>query len=58
VFTATEAAAVAVFYALAIEILIYRDIPLRDLPNLLVTSAVRSTVVMLVWWRPLPFSGG
>ena len=48
VFTATEAAAVAVFYALAVEILIYRDIPLREVPTLLVTSAVRSTVVMLV----------
>lgn len=48
VFTATEAAAVAVFYALAVEVLIYRDIPPRRLPLLLVGSAVRSTVVMLV----------
>lgn len=48
IFTATEAAAIAVFYALAVEFLIYRDIPFRELPSLLVTSAVRSTVVMLV----------
>lgn len=48
VFTPTEAAAVAVFYALAVEVLLYRDIPLRELPTLLVNSAVRATIVMLV----------
>jgi C4-dicarboxylate transporter DctM subunit len=47
-FTATEAAAVAVFYALAVELLIYRDLGLREVPVLLVRAAVRSTVVMLV----------
>jgi C4-dicarboxylate transporter DctM subunit len=47
-FTATEAAAVAVFYALAVELLVYRDMALREVPALLVRAAVRSTVVMLV----------
>src|SRR6185312_4346012 len=48
VFTATEAAAAAVVYALLVEFLIYRDIPLRGLPALLITSAMRSTIVMMV----------
>lgn len=48
VFTATEAATVAVFYAFVVELVIYRDIPLRALPRVLVDSAVRSTVVMVV----------
>jgi C4-dicarboxylate transporter DctM subunit len=48
VFTATEAAGVAVAYALVVELLIYRDIPIRELPNLLVISTIRSTVVMMV----------
>ena len=47
-FTATEAAAVAVFYALAIELFIYRDLRFADLPQLFAVSAIRSTVVMFV----------
>lgn len=47
-FTATEAAAVAVFYALAVELLVYRDMAFGEVPSLLVKAAVRSTVVMLV----------
>jgi C4-dicarboxylate transporter DctM subunit len=47
-FTATEAAAVAVFYALAVELFVYRDMAFGDVPSLLVKAAVRSTVVMLV----------
>ena len=48
VFTATESAAVAVVYALLVELLIYRDIPVSGIPGLLVTAAIRSTVVMLI----------
>ena len=47
-FTATEAAAVACFYALAVELFIYRDLRFHDLPELFATTAVRSTVVMFV----------
>ena len=47
-FTATEAAAVAVFYALVIELLVYRDLRLADLPELFAVTAIRSTVVMFV----------
>ncbi len=40
-FTATEAAAVTAFYALFIEIVVYRDIhPLRDLPRVMRESMV------------------
>jgi len=38
----------ACVYALLVEFLIYRDIPLRGLPALLITSAMRSTIVMMV----------
>lgn len=48
IFTATEAAAVAVVYALAVELIVYRDISIAGLPSLLVTSVVRSTVVMMI----------
>jgi C4-dicarboxylate transporter, DctM subunit len=48
VFTPTEAAAIAVFYALLVELIIYRDIPIRGVPALFINSAIRSTVVMLV----------
>ena len=47
-FTATEAAAVAVFYALLIELFIYRDLRWSHLPELFAVSAIRSTIVMFV----------
>jgi C4-dicarboxylate transporter DctM subunit len=47
-FTATEAAAIAVFYALVVELVLYRDISLRELPNVFVQAAVRSSVVMMI----------
>lgn len=47
-FTATEAAAVAVFYALVIELFVYRDLRISGLPEVFATTAVRSTVVMFV----------
>jgi C4-dicarboxylate transporter DctM subunit len=47
-FTPTEAAAVAVFYGLAVALLLYRDLKPRDLPQLLLDSMITSAVVMLV----------
>lgn len=47
VFTATEAAAVAVVYSLALA-LIYREIRVADLPAILRESAVTTAVVMLL----------
>ncbi len=47
VFTATEAAAVAVLYALVLAF-IYREIRVRDLPQILLDSASTTAVVMLL----------
>lgn len=47
VFTATEAAAVAVLYALVLAF-VYREIGVRDLPKILLDSATTTAVVMLL----------
>ena len=48
IFTATEASAVAVIYALMLSIGLYREVSLRDLPALLLRCAVISSVVLLL----------
>jgi C4-dicarboxylate transporter, DctM subunit len=48
VFTPTEAGAVAVFYALAIGIYVYRELRWRDVPRVLRESFMTSATVMLV----------
>lgn len=48
VFTPTESAAVAVVYGVAVSLLLYRDITVRDLPRLLVNAFQTSATVMLV----------
>ncbi|MEO7246752.1 MAG: TRAP transporter large permease [Rubrivivax sp.] len=48
IFTPTEAAAVAVFYALIIGTLIYREIKPADLLTILRKSAISSAVVMFI----------
>ena len=47
VFTATEAAAVAVLYALVLAF-VYREVGVSDLPKILLDSAVTTAVVMLL----------
>ena len=47
VFTATEASAIAVLYA-ALLALIYRDISLRDFPDILLSAAKTTAVVMFL----------
>lgn len=47
IFTATEAAAVAVLYALLLS-LAYREITLRQIPEILVESVVTNAVVMML----------
>lgn len=44
-FTATEGAAIAVMYALAIGLFVTRQLSVRDLPGLIVRAAVTSAVV-------------
>lgn len=48
VFTPTEVAAIAVVYALAVGMLVYRAFGLRDLPRILFESAKTTAVVMLM----------
>jgi tripartite ATP-independent transporter DctM subunit len=48
IFTPTEAAVVAVWYALFVSLFIYRELDLRKMPELLLNSAVNSAIVMFV----------
>jgi C4-dicarboxylate transporter DctM subunit len=48
VFTPTEASAVAVFYALVVGMLIYREIGLKDLLPVLRKSVISSAVIMFI----------
>ncbi|QFT64376.1 TRAP transporter large permease [Roseivivax sp. THAF30] len=47
-FTATEASAAAVIYALLLALVWYREITLRDLPRIIIESAVTTSVVLLM----------
>ncbi len=48
VFTPTEASAVAVFYALVVGMVVYREISVRDLYAVLKKSAISSAVIMFI----------
>jgi len=48
VFTPTEASAVAVFYALVVGMLIYREIKIKDLVAIFRKSAISSAVIMFI----------
>ena len=48
IFTPTEAAVVAVFYSLAVAVLVYHSIGWRDLIDMLVDAAVTSSVIMFI----------
>lgn len=48
VFTATEASAVTVAYAFILSVVVYREIPLRDLPGICLQTGVTTAVVMLL----------
>jgi tripartite ATP-independent transporter DctM subunit len=48
IFTATEAAAVAVFLALGLGLFVYRELRLRELHAILVESARQTAVVMIL----------
>lgn len=48
IFTPTEASAVAVLYALAVGLLVYREIGVRDLLPVLRKSALSSAVIMFI----------
>ena len=48
IFTATEAAGVAVVYAFIIACFVYREIPLKDIPEILLQCAKTTAVVMIL----------
>jgi C4-dicarboxylate transporter DctM subunit len=47
-FTANEAAVVACFYAFFVEIFIHRDLKLRDIKRVIVSSAVTSSTLLVI----------
>lgn len=48
IFTATEAAAIAVFYSLAVSMVIYKEIKIADLPRILTNTAVTSAAILFL----------
>ncbi len=48
VFTATEASAVAVLYAFILAVPVYKEVKIRDLPNILLQCGVTTSVVFLL----------
>jgi len=56
VFTATESAVIAVVYGMFLSMVIYKELHLRDVPGLLVTSAKLTGMVMLVVGMSITFA--
>jgi len=48
IFTATEAAAIAVVYAFLLSVVVYREIKLKEIPELLLKTGITTAVVMLL----------
>jgi len=48
IFTATEASAVAVLYSLALSVAIYREVKVRELPQILLKTVETTAIVMLL----------
>ena len=47
-FTPTEASGVAVVYAFLLSVFVYKSIQIKDIPKILVDTAVMTTIVMLI----------
>lgn len=47
-FTATEAGAIAVLYALVVGLFVFREFTIKDLPRLLLNSAATSSMALLI----------
>ncbi|WP_408008069.1 TRAP transporter large permease [Pseudalkalibacillus sp. A8] len=48
IFTPTEAAVVAVFYALFVGLVIYKELNLRLLPKILIDAGVQTAIIMII----------
>ncbi|MQA63715.1 MAG: TRAP transporter large permease subunit, partial [Actinophytocola sp.] len=56
IFTPTEAAAMAVFYALIISLFVYREISVKDLGSILLVSSRTSAMIMFIIANGILFS--
>jgi tripartite ATP-independent transporter DctM subunit len=56
IFTPTEGAAVAAFYALLLGLFITREIGILDLPKLFATAALRSAIILLLVGAAVSFA--
>ena len=48
IFTATEASAIAVVYTLVLAVGVYREVTVRDLPKIVLESAITTSIVLLL----------
>ena len=48
IFTATEAAAIAVVYAFILAVLVYREVKIKEIPGILLQCGITTAVVMLL----------
>lgn len=48
IFTATEAAAIAVVYAFILAVFVYREVKIREIPEILLQCGITTAVVMLL----------
>ena len=48
IFTATEASCIAVVYAFILSVFIYKEIKIKELPEILLQSAITTSVVMIL----------
>ncbi|MCK8601190.1 TRAP transporter large permease [Desulfoferrobacter suflitae] len=48
IFTATESAAAATLYALAVGLMVHRQLSLRELPNIFVRASITSSVILFI----------
>ena len=56
IFTPTEAAAMSAVYAFVVEIFVYRDMKLRDVPKVLLASANMSAMILYIVTNAVLFS--
>ncbi|NQT69388.1 MAG: TRAP transporter large permease [Desulfobacteraceae bacterium] len=56
IFTPTEAAAVAVFYSLAVGLFVYKDLKFRDIPRVFVRSAVMMAMILFIITNAMLFA--
>jgi len=48
VFTATEAAAIAVFFAFVFSLFVFKTLRLKEIPKILVNSAITTSVILMI----------